>query len=277
VSFVGATRPQSHLAPAFGHLKSENAADLDVTVVMPCLNEAAAVAQCVAETMSAMGRAGLTGEVIVVDNGSTDGSAQLAASLGARVVHEASRGYGNACRRGLAEARGRFLVLGDADGTYDFTGLPEFIDPLRNGADMVLGNRLNDAMEGGAMPWLHRHVGNPFLTWVLNTLFSSRIEDAHCGLRSIKVGAYRKLALTSSGMEFASEFLVQALRHEMTIHQVPIRYRRRAGGQPKLRTMRDGFRHLHLLVSLWLDRGGRLGGPLAQSRNGSISADRLRL
>jgi hypothetical protein len=169
------------------------------------------------------------------------------------------------------------LSLGDADGTYDFTTLPGFVDPLRNGADMVLGNRLNSSMEQGAMPWMHRRVGNPFLTWALNRLFSSRIQDAHCGLRSIKVASYRRLLLTSPGMEFASEFLVEALRHNVRIDQVPIRYRRRSGGQPKLRTYRDGFRHLNLLVSMWANQRGGSEGRRNLPRTRDIDADRLRI
>jgi glycosyltransferase involved in cell wall biosynthesis len=280
MSFIDFTRHsvhESHIAPAYGSLISDHADELEVSIVMPCLDEAEAIEMCVAEALGALAKAGLTGEVIVVDNGSTDGSPELAASAGARVVHERIRGYGSACRRGLAEARGRFLILGDADGTYDFTALPGFVEPLRNGADMVLGNRLNSSMEQGAMPWMHRHVGNPFLTWALNRLFSSRIQDAHCGLRSIKVASYRRLDLTSPGMEFASEFLVEALRHNVRIDQVPITYRRRSGGQPKLRTYRDGFRHVNLLVSMWANQRSRSEGRRSLSRKRDIDADRLRI
>jgi glycosyltransferase involved in cell wall biosynthesis len=278
VNFIHSTRPDSHLAPAFGHLVGAQSDDIEVSIVMPCLNEEASIQRCVAEASAALSDAGWTGEVIVVDNGSSDRSVELAGLAGARVIHEEIRGYGSACRRGLSEARGRFLIMGDADGSYDFSTLPRFIDPLRNGADMVLGNRLNDTMETGAMPWLHRHFGNPFLTWVLNTLFSSRIQDAHCGLRSIKSGSYRALGLSSDGMEFASEFLVAALRHQVRIHQVPIRYRRRHGGQPKLRTFRDGFRHLRLLVSMWANaRGGLEREQAVPWWKRDIDADRVRL
>jgi glycosyltransferase involved in cell wall biosynthesis len=271
------TTHESHLAPSFGALPAEKAVEIDVSIVMPCLNEAAAIEACVTEASAALAGLGLTGEVIVVDNGSSDGSAELAVLAGARVVHELVRGYGSACRRGLAEARGRWLVLGDADGTYDFSALSRFVAPLANGADMVVGNRLNDSMESGAMPWLHRHVGNPFLTWALNSLFVSQIEDAHCGLRSIRSASYRELLLTASGMEFASEFLVEAMRGGARIDQVPIRYRRRMGGQPKLRTFRDGLRHLRLLLSLWSqDLGGRSGRRRFASY-GDADADRIRL
>jgi glycosyltransferase involved in cell wall biosynthesis len=223
--------------------------DLDVSIVMPCLNEEEAITDCIEEAKSALASLGLTGEVVVVDNGSSDNSVAVARAAGARVIHEPERGYGNACRRGLSEARGRFLVMGDADGTYDFSALPSFVNPLFNGADMVVGNRLNGSMEDGAMPWLHRYVGNPVLTATLNVLFGSDIQDAHCGLRSIKMQHLRRLDLTSPGMEFASEFLIEAVQHGARVEQVPIRYRRRHGGQPKLRTFRDGWRHLRLMVA----------------------------
>ena len=281
---------ESRLAPT--HQNGDQGTDhqLDVSIVMPCLNEAEALSVCVEEATSALARMGLTGEVVVVDNGSEDGSVAVAVAAGARVVHEAERGYGNACRTGLREARGRFLVLGDADGTYDFTALPIFVAPLFNGADMVVGNRLNDSMEAGAMPWLHRHVGNPFLTWAMNTMFSSDIADAHCGLRSIKREALEHLSLSTPGMEFASEFLVEAMGQGVRIEQVPIRYRRRHGGEPKLRTFRDGLRHLRLLLLLWIRtrREPKRGRPFPAPRSsvlgevdlterGEFDADRLRL
>jgi glycosyltransferase involved in cell wall biosynthesis len=280
---------ESHLAPVFqGGVPAEKVG-AEVSIIMPCLNEAQSISACIAEATTALADSGLTGEVLVVDNGSNDGSAQVAAAAGARVIHEEARGYGNACRRGLAEARGRFLVLGDADGTYDFSTLPLFVAPLLNGADMVMGNRLNDSMQPGAMPWLHRHFGNPFLTWTLNRLFSSRIVDAHCGLRSIKAESLRTLHLSTPGMEFASEFLVEAMRQGVRIEQVDIRYRRRRGGRPKLRTIRDGLRHLRLLVTLWADGRRRhddvsqqsvtpnFAGRAQLNRRGERDADRIRL
>lgn len=221
---------------------------LDVSIVMPCLNEEEAIRGCIEEARAAMVLLGLSGEVLVVDNGSSDRSIEVARSAGARVVIEPSRGYGNACRRGLREARGRFVVMGDADGTYDFGALRSFVMPLLNGADMVMGNRLNSSMERNAMPWLHRRVGNPLLTTTMNVLFGSDIDDSHCGLRSIKKSSLEELNLTSPGMEFASEFLIEAIQHGVRVDQVPIRYRQRHGGQPKLRTFRDGFRHLRLML-----------------------------
>lgn len=221
---------------------------LDVSIVMPCLNEEEAIKGCIVEARTALAALGFSGEIVVVDNGSTDRSVEVARSAGARVVHEPNRGYGNACRRGLREARGRFVVMGDSDGTYDFSALAHFVLPLLNGAEMVMGDRLNSTMEPGAMPWLHRYVGNPFLTKTMNVLFGSDIADSHCGLRSIKKETLGGLTLTSPGMEFASEFLIEAVQHGVKLDQVPIRYRRRYGGQPKLRTFRDGLRHLRLLL-----------------------------
>lgn len=217
---------------------------IEVSVIMPCLNEEAAVAECVKEAWEALAETDLTGEVLVVDNGSTDSSVAVAEGAGARVVHESHRGYGNACRRGLAEARGRFLLLGDADGTYDFSALGDFVTPLLNGADVVMGTRLGGSIESGAMPWLHRHVGNPFLTMLLNALFSPGVSDALCGMRSIKREGYVELTLASPGMEFATELLIEATRQGLHIKEVPIQYRRRRGGVPKLRTFRDGWRSL---------------------------------
>lgn len=222
--------------------------DLDVSVVIPCLNEAECIVGVVEEALAAIRNLGVAGEVVVVDNASIDDSAHRAAEAGARVVREEQEGYGHACRAGLATARGRFVVLGDGDGTYDFSSLGMFVDPLRNGSDVVMGSRLRGTIEDGAMPWLHRRVGNPFLSWMINSIFASNVSDAHCGLRSIKRENYEELTFTSGGMEFASEFVIEATLSGARIKEVPINYRRRAGGEPKLRTFRDGWRHLRLML-----------------------------
>lgn len=234
---------------AHADLTVESDTPVEVSVIMPCLNEAESVSDTVIEALAALTATGVPGEVVVVDNGSEDESIQRALDAGARVVSEPVRGYGSACRRGLAEARGRYLVLGDSDGSYDFSALPLFIEPLRSEADMVIGSRLNDMLEPGAMPWLHLHVGNPILTRVFNRLFSLGITDTQCGLRSITRDAYQRMRLASPGMEFASEFLIEAARHRLDIEEVPIAYRRRFGGVPKLRTFRDGARHLRLMFA----------------------------
>ena len=235
-------------AMANGHPIDGRLSDVDVSVIMPCLNEEASLKGCIDEALGAMSALQVTGEVVVVDNGSTDASIEVAMESGARVVIESSRGYGSACRRGLHEARGRYLVLGDADGTYDFGMLDHFVHPLRNGVDVVLGNRLTQNLEPEVMPWLHRKIGNPFLTNVMNLLFETGVSDAHCGLRSISREAYSTMKVDAPGMEFASEFLIEATRNSLRITEVPIRYRRRSGGDPKLRAFRDGWRHLSLMV-----------------------------
>jgi glycosyltransferase involved in cell wall biosynthesis len=221
---------------------------VDISVVLPCLNEAESVGFVVKEAIQGIRRTGLSGEVIVVDNGSTDDSARVARNAGARVITESERGYGSACRRGLGEARGSLIFLGDSDGSYPFYEIPRFVALIEDGADVVIGNRLNETMERGAMPWLHRHVGNPGLTRLLNLLFRARVGDAHCGLRAIRSDASTGLNLKATGMEFASEYVIEAITAKLTIAQVPITYRRRLAGEPKLRTWRDGSRHVRLIL-----------------------------
>jgi glycosyltransferase involved in cell wall biosynthesis len=220
-----------------------------VSVVMPCLNEAASVARCVETARAAMARAELTGEVVVADNGSTDGSAELAERAGARVVHATPRGYGAAYLAGIAAARGRFFVLGDADGTYDFDTVPEFVAALERGSDVVLGSRFAGTILPGAMPWLHRYVGNPVLTGILGLFFGQRVSDAHCGLRAMTRAAAERMRLRTSGMEFASEMVAMALRQGLTVSEIPIVYHPREG-ESKLRSFRDGWRHLRFMLLL---------------------------
>lgn len=220
---------------------------LDISVVMPCLNEEESVAQCVREAFEGIAALGLRGEVVVVDNGSTDRSAELAAAAGARVVREPRPGYGSALLRGFAEARGRYLVMGDCDGTYDFKALAPFIEPLENGCEMVVGNRLTDMLAPGAMPWAHRIIGTPLISRILRIFTGAKIRDSQCGLRSIRSDAYRRLGLRSPGMEFASEMILRAMRKGLTITEVPISYNVRTG-ESKLSTIRDGWRHLRFLL-----------------------------
>jgi glycosyltransferase involved in cell wall biosynthesis len=222
---------------------------LEVSVIMPCLNEAATVAACVAKARGALDRAGLTGEVVVADNGSEDGSPALAEAAGARVVAAPVRGYGAAYRAGLEAARGTYLVLGDADDTYDFGVVPEFVAALKAGSDVVLGSRFRGRILPGAMPWLHRYVGNPILSGILSVFFGRRVSDAHCGLRAMTRDASDRMRLRSSGMEFASEMVALALRHELKVAEIPITYYPR-GGESKLRSFRDGWRHLRFMLLL---------------------------
>ena len=222
---------------------------VDVSVVMPCLNEAASVARCVAQALAALERAGLSGEVVVADNGSEDGSPALAADAGARVVHATTRGYGAAYLAGLRAARGRYLVLGDADGTYDFAAVPAFVAKLREGHDLVLGSRFAGQILPGAMPWLHRYVGNPVLTGILGLFFGQRVSDAHCGMRALTRDALDRMRLRTSGMEFASEMIAMASRQGLTVGEIPITYHPREG-ESKLRSFRDGWRHLRFMLLL---------------------------
>lgn len=221
----------------------------DVSVVMPCLNEAASVEACVRAALQALGAAGLSGEVVVSDNGSSDGSPELAARAGARVVHAATRGYGAAYLEGLTAARGRYLVLGDADGTYDFAAIPAMIAKLREGNDVVLGSRLRGTILPGAMPWLHRWVGNPALSLILSAFFGKRVTDTQSGLRALTRAAVERMRLRTTGMEFASEMVAMALRHGLTVAEIPIVYAPRQG-HSKLRSFRDGWRHLRFMLLL---------------------------
>jgi glycosyltransferase involved in cell wall biosynthesis len=225
--------------------------EIDVSVIIPCLNEESTIGLCVRKALEAARRMGLNGEVVVADNGSTDRSAEVAAREGARVVREERRGYGSALLAGFGAARGRYLVMGDADDTYDFSQLPAFVDSLRDGADMVMGDRLGGTIEPGAMPWHHRYVGVPFLSFVLNRLFGARIADAHCGMRSLTREAYGRLRLRTTGMEFASEMLIRAARQKLRIRQIPITLHRGGRpGRPHLRSFRDGWRHLKMMFML---------------------------
>jgi hypothetical protein len=214
--------------------------------VIPCLNESANIERCVTAAREALKQSGLDGEVIVADNASEDNSAELAAAAGARVVHEPRRGYGSAYLAGFAAARGRHLVMADADLTYDFGDIPRFVEKLEAGADLVIGDRM-DNIHPGAMPWLHRYVGNPILTGILNLFFRSGVKDAHCGMRGLRREVLPRLDLRATGMEFASEMVIRATKEDLAISQLPIEYHPR-GGESKLSSFRDGWRHLRFLL-----------------------------
>ena len=224
---------------------SDNA--VEVSVVLPCLNEEAAVGAVIDEAWRGLENAGVTGEIIVVDNGSTDRSAEIAAEHGARVVHEERRGYGSAYIRGLSESRGDIIVMADADGTYPLDDLTPFIEAIRGGDDMVLGSRFQGKIHQGAMPWAHRWIGNPVLTTILNVFFGVKVSDAHCGLRAVSRSALPVLHLQSTGMEFASEMILKAAKRGLVVGDVPIEYRPRVG-ESKLNTFRDGWRHLRFML-----------------------------
>jgi glycosyltransferase involved in cell wall biosynthesis len=214
---------------------------------MPCLNEAETVAVCVSKALAWLLSAGVEGEVLVVDNGSTDRSSELASAAGARVIRERRRGYGNAYLRGFAEARGEIIVMGDADDTYDFSALDDLIRPLEQGYDLVLGNRFTGGVQPGAMPWAHRYIGSPIINLLIRRFIGVRIGDSQSGFRAFTRDAYKRLALRSGGMELASEMIVNAAREGLQIAEVPAAYNVRLG-ESKLNTVRDGWRHLRFLL-----------------------------
>ena len=233
------------------------AADIvEVTLLMPCLNEAETVATCVRNASAFLARTGIAGEVLVADNGSTDGSRQLASDAGARVVHVARKGYGRALLAGIHAAHGRFIIMADADDSYDFSQLDAFVASLRAGNTMVIGHRFRGGIRPGAMPFLHRFVGNPVLSFVGRLFFSAKIGDFHCGLRGVDRAATLKLALNAPGMEFASEMIVKASLAGWRIAEVPTVLSRAGRSRaPHLRTWRDGWRHLRYLLMMsprWL-------------------------
>jgi glycosyltransferase involved in cell wall biosynthesis len=217
-----------------------------VSVVIPCLNEAENIGSCVRAALEAIEGMGVTGEVVVADNDSEDDSARLAQLSGARVVTERRRGYGSAYLAGFAACRGRYIVMADADLTYDFKEIPRFVAALEDGAEMVIGDRM-DNIEPGAMPWLHRYVGNPILTGLLNLFFRTGIHDAHCGMRALRRDVLPRLGLRTTGMEFASEMVIRASKEHLRIAEFPIEYHPR-GGESKLSSFRDGWRHLRFLL-----------------------------
>ncbi len=221
----------------------------ELTILMPCLNEAATVGRCAAKAFAFLERAGIDGEVLVADNGSEDGSPDIAERAGARVVRVAERGYGAALAGGIAAARGRYIIMGDADDSYDFTRLEGFVEKLRQGHLLVMGNRFGGGIRAGAMPWLHRYVGNPALSFIGRLLFRAPVADFHCGLRGFDRAAVLSLELRTKGMEFASELVVKAALARWRIAEVPTTLQPDGRGRPAhLRSWRDGWRHLSFLL-----------------------------
>lgn len=222
---------------------------VDVSVVIPCLNEANSLAFCVDKAQAAFQKAGLCGEVVVADNGSTDGSIEIAEAHRARVIRVSQRGYGAALKAGIAASRGTYVVMGDADDSYDFGEVPNFVQKLRQGFDLVMGNRFAGGIKPGAMPPLHHYFGNPGLTWLVNTLFGAGIGDSYCGLRGFSRSLYDKLDVRSTGMEFALEFVIKATQIGARISEIPIVLRPdKRGRPPHLRSFRDGWRSLRFML-----------------------------
>lgn len=234
-----------------------------LSVVMPTLNEERSIASCIRRTKRSFDELDVPGEIIVSDS-STDRTPEIARSLGATVVSPDREGYGSAYQRGLACARGEYIVMGDADCTYDFAEIPRLYDTIRQtGADMILGSRLLGEIKPGAMPPLHRYVGNPVLTELLNLVCGTNISDAHSGYRIIRRDALEKLDLETAGMEFASEMIFQACQEDLTVREIPITYYRRRG-EPELDSLRDGWRHVEFLVenASWSEVLSRLAPDL---------------
>ncbi len=218
-----------------------------ISVVLPCLNEEQTVATCVRKALNWIAQSPYTGEVIVVDNGSTDRSAWLAASAGARVVHESRRGYGAALRRGFQAAAGEWLVMGDCDDTYDFADLDPLIEPLAAGYDMSVGNRFAGGIAPGAMTWSHRYIGTPAISLLLKMFSGLKVGDSQCGLRAFTRDTLERLDLRTDGMELASEMILKSARRGISVADVPVPYGERLG-EAKLNTVRDGWRHLRFLL-----------------------------
>jgi len=228
---------------------SESAPKCELSIVMPCLNEAETLETCIAKARGFLEAHGVDGEVVVADNGSTDGSPEIASGLGARVVLVETNGYGSALREGIKAARGRFVIMGDADDSYDFSNLMPFVEKLREGYDLVMGNRFKGGIAPGSMPPLHRFLGNPVLTGIGRLFFSTPSRDFHCGLRGFRKDAIDKLDLQTTGMEFASEMVVKASLHGLEVTEVPTTLSQDGRSRPPhLRSWRDGWRHLRFLL-----------------------------
>jgi glycosyltransferase involved in cell wall biosynthesis len=222
---------------------------IELSIVMPCLNEAETLAACIQKAQRAIEKQHLAAEIVIADNGSTDGSQVVAKQLGARVVDVERKGYGSALIGGIDAARGRLVIMGDADDSYDFTALGPLVEKLREGYDLVMGNRFAGGIEPGAMVWSHRWIGNPVLTRLSRILFHTPVGDMHCGLRGFRKDAIQRLRLRAIGMEFASEMVIKASLQRLKIAEVPVTLRPDGRSRPPhLRTWRDGWRHLRFML-----------------------------
>jgi glycosyltransferase involved in cell wall biosynthesis len=223
--------------------------ELELTIVLPCLNEAETLAVCIEKARSALHENDIYGEILVADNGSSDGSQEIALAQGVRVVPVQHRGYGAALNAGIHAARGRYVLIADADDSYEFAHIPRFLDALRGGAEFVIGNRFRGGIAPGAMPALHKYFGNPVLSFLGRFLFHAPVGDAHCGIRAFSLESYRRLNLRTTGMEFASEMIIKASLYGQHIVEVPTTLKKDGRSRkPHLRTWRDGWRHLRFLL-----------------------------
>jgi glycosyltransferase involved in cell wall biosynthesis len=235
--------------------QADSSDKLEVSIVIPCLNEERTLGNVIRTAFSALGKFNYNGEVIISDNGSTDASVQIAESLGARVAHAKLRGYGAALSCGIESARGRYVVIGDADESYDFMQIDRFIEPLRTGVDFVMGSRLNGDIEPGAMPVLHRYLGTPVLTFLINFFFGTKFSDCNCGIRGFTKSAFRKMDLHTLGMEFASEMILKASLEKLRAVEVPVSLRvDKRDRRPHLRPWRDGWHHLRFILAYAADK-----------------------
>jgi len=221
--------------------------NIEVSVVMPCLNEEVTIGTCVEKCIKIFKERNIAGEVVVSDNGSTDRSVEIAKSKGARVVFQPEKGYGNAYMKGIESASGSYIIMGDSDDTYDFLEIERFIEPLRNGYDLVMGSRFKGNILPGAMPWANRYIGNPILSGMLNLFFHANISDSHCGMRSFTKGAYSRMKLRTTGMEFASEMVINSLKAKLKITEIAITYHPRLGDS-KLNLFQDAWRHIRFML-----------------------------
>jgi len=220
---------------------------IEVSIVMPCLNEEKTVGICVKKAKEALKKYGINGEVVVADNGSGDNSVEIAKKEGAKTIHQSVRGYGSAYLKGIEEAEGKFIVIGDADDTYDFSEIGKFVEQLRNGFEFVSGSRFRGHIEKGAMPWLHRYLGNPGLTWLISFIFKSRFSDVYCGFKAFTKEAYKKISPLSRGMEFCLELVIKASLLNLKRTEIPVTLYIRQG-KSKLRTFLDGWRSLRFIL-----------------------------
>jgi glycosyltransferase involved in cell wall biosynthesis len=223
--------------------------DIEFSITMPCLNEAETLATCIKKAQLGIEREGISAEIIVGDNGSTDGSQQIARDLGVRVVEIPQRGYGSALYGAALAAKGRYVIMGDADDSYDFSSLSAFVAKLREGHDVVMGNRFLGGIEPGAMPWKNRYIGNPVLSGIGRLFFRCPVRDFHCGIRGFSLSAFHRLDLRTTGMEYASEMVIKATLHGMSIVEVPTTLKPDGRSRPPhLRPWRDGWRHLRFML-----------------------------
>lgn len=230
-------------------IKQDQVEKVELTILMPCLNEAETLETCINKAMGYLKNSGVVGEVLIADNGSTDGSQKIATDLGARVVPVGEKGYGAALLGGIAEARGSYIIMGDADDSYEFSDLEAYMTRLRDGADLVMGNRFQGGISAGAMPPLHRYLGNPVLSFIGRLFFRIKVGDFHCGLRGFNADSIRKLNLRTTGMEFASEMVVRSSLAGLRMEEVPTTLKPDGRSRPPhLRSWRDGWRHLKFLL-----------------------------